>query len=58
MKFVVSSSELLTPLQALFRVISSKNSMSILENFLFRLSGQTLMITASDLETTVQASIQ
>ena len=57
MKFVVSSSELLTPLQAVSRVISSKNSMSILENFLFQLSGGTLTITASDLETTVQASI-
>ena len=58
MKFVVSSSELLTPLQAISRVISSKNSMSILDNFLFQLSGNTLTITASDLETTVQASIQ
>ena len=57
MKFIVSSSELLTPLQAISRVISSKNNMSILENFLFQLSGQTLTITASDLETTVQASI-
>ena len=57
MKFVVSSSELLTPLQAMSRVISSKNSMSILDNFLFQLSGDTLTITASDLETTVQASI-
>ena len=58
MKFVVSSSELLTPLQAISRVIASKNTMSILENFLFQLSGHTLTITASDLETTVQASIQ
>lgn len=57
MKFVVSSSELLTPLQAISRVISSKNSMSILDNYLFHLSGETLTITASDLETTVQASI-
>ena len=57
MKFVVSSSELLTPLQAISRVISSKNSMSILDNFLFKLSENTLTITASDLETTVQASI-
>ena len=57
MKFVVSSTELLTPLQAISRVISSKNSMSILDNFLFQLSGNTLTITTSDLETTVQASI-
>lgn len=57
MKFIVSSSELLTPLQAISRVISSKNSMSILDNFLFQLSGNTLTITASDLETTVQTSL-
>ena len=57
MKFVVSSSELLTPLQALSRVISSKNTISILDNYLFQLVGNTLTITASDLETTVQASI-
>jgi len=31
--------------------------MSILDNFLFQLSGNTLTITTSDLETTVQASI-
>ena len=58
MKFVVSSSELLLPLQAISRVISSKNTMSILDNFLFQLTENTLTITASDLETTVQASIQ
>ncbi|MDR2584870.1 MAG: DNA polymerase III subunit beta [Prevotellaceae bacterium] len=57
MKFVVSSSELLTPLQALSRVISSKNTSSILDHFLFHLSDNTLTITASDLETTLQASI-
>ena len=57
MKFVVSSSELLGPLQAVSRVISAKNSVSILENFLFQLSGHILTITASDLETTVQASV-
>ena len=35
MKFVVSSSSLLFHLQAVGRVISSKNTISILENFLF-----------------------
>jgi DNA polymerase-3 subunit beta len=53
MKFVVSSSELLGHLQAISRVISSKNTLPILDNFLFGLSGNDLEITASDLESTL-----
>lgn len=53
MKFVVSSSELLCHLQAISRVISSKNTLPILDNFLFNLSGNDLEITASDLESTL-----
>jgi DNA polymerase-3 subunit beta len=53
MKFVVSSSELLGHLQAISRVISSKNTLPILDNFLFNLSGNNLEITASDLESTL-----
>ncbi len=53
MKFVVSSSELLGHLQAISRVISSKNTLPILDNFLFTLSGNELEITASDLESTL-----
>ncbi len=53
MKFVVSSTELLGHLQAISRVISSKNTLPILDNFLFDLKGNTLEITASDLETTL-----
>ena len=53
MKFVVSSSELLGHLQAISRVISSKNTLPILDNFLFNLSGNDLEITASDLESTL-----
>lgn len=53
MKFVVSSSELLSHLQAISRVISSKNSLPILDNFLFDLKGNELQITASDLESTL-----
>jgi DNA polymerase III subunit beta len=53
MKFVVSSSELLAHLQAISRVISSKNTLPILDNFLFNLSGNDLEITASDLESTL-----
>ena len=53
MKFVVSSTELLGHLQGISRVISSKNTLPILDNFLFNLSGNDLEITASDLESTL-----
>jgi DNA polymerase-3 subunit beta len=53
MKFVVSSIDLLNHLQALSRVISSKNTLPILDNYLFKLDGKALEITASDLETTM-----
>jgi len=53
MKFVVSSSELFGHLQSISKVISSKNTLPILDNFLFNLSGNELEITASDLESTL-----
>jgi len=40
-------------LQAVSRVISSKNTLPILDNFLFQLKGGELIVTASDLETTL-----
>ncbi len=53
MKFVVSSTELLAHLQNVSRVISSKNTLPILDNFLFKLDSDELEITASDLESTL-----
>ena len=58
MKFVVSSTELLKHLNAISRVISSKNTLPILDNFLLKLEGNTLLITASDLETTLITRIE
>ncbi len=58
MKFVVSSMELLGYLQAISRVISSKNTLPILDNFLFSLEEGKLEITASDLESTLITQIQ
>ena len=58
MKFVISSTELLNHLQAISRVISNKNTLPILDNFLFQLSEKELKITASDLETTLITTIQ
>jgi len=57
MKFVVSSTELLTRLQSVSRVISSKKSLPRLDNFLFILKDGHLTITASDLETTLKAKM-
>ena len=53
MKFIASSTDLLSHLQAVNRVISTKNILPILENFLFQLKGTELTITASDLESTM-----
>jgi DNA polymerase III subunit beta len=58
MKFVVSSIDLLNHLQALSRVISSKNTLPILDNYLFKLDGKMLEITASDLETTMVTTLE
>lgn len=57
MKFVVSSTELLSHLQSVSRVISSKNTLPILDNYLFSLENNELEITASDLETTLITKI-
>ncbi|MDO5570262.1 MAG: DNA polymerase III subunit beta [Bacteroidales bacterium] len=57
MKFVISSGLFLTHLQAINRVINSKNTMAILDNFLFNLKGNTLTMTASDSDTTMVTSV-
>ncbi|MBR5100998.1 MAG: DNA polymerase III subunit beta [Bacteroidales bacterium] len=57
MKFSVSSSELLSGLMSVSKVIVPKPTNSILENFLFQLKGNTLTVTASDGETTLRADI-
>jgi len=58
MKFVVSSAELLARLASVSRVISSKNTIPVLDNFLFVLKDNFLTITASDLETSLKASLR
>lgn len=58
MKFVVSSTVLLSHLQAIGRVINSKNTLPILDNFLLQIEGQTLTLTASDIETTLITSLE
>lgn len=58
MKFVVSSTELLSHLASISKVISNKSTMPILDNFLFQLSETELTITASDLESTLITSLE
>lgn len=58
MKFVVSSTDLLNHLASISKVISSKNTMPILDNFLFQLSENEITITASDLESTLITRIE
>ena len=58
MKFIVSSTGLYSRLQAISRVINSKNSLPILDCFLLELTDGTLSITASDSETTLSTSIE
>jgi len=57
MKFIVSSSYLLKQLQVLGGVINSNNALPILDNFLFELDGNDLLVSASDLETTIVAKL-
>ncbi|MCL1867673.1 MAG: DNA polymerase III subunit beta [Paludibacter sp.] len=58
MKFTVSSTDLLNHLQAISRVINTKNTLPILDNFLLELNGNQLTMTASDLETTLVTTIK
>ncbi len=58
MKFIASSSALLSHLQAISRVINSKNTLPILECFLLKIEGRTLTATASDTETTLVTTLE
>ncbi|MFI3285457.1 MAG: DNA polymerase III subunit beta [Rikenellaceae bacterium] len=58
MKFSVSSSSLQSLLSSTGKVISSKNTLPILDYFLMEISGDTLKVTTSDLETTLIGSIE
>ena len=57
MKFIVSSLKLLKSLQALSGVIGSKNTLPILDDFLFHLEENQLKITSSDLDVTMTVSL-
>ncbi|MAW21066.1 MAG: DNA polymerase III subunit beta [Flavobacteriales bacterium] len=57
MKFIANSNTLLKELQKLNGVISSNNTLPILDNFLFEIVSNKMTIIASDLETTMMSVI-
>lgn len=57
MKFIVSSLKLLKSLQALSGVIGTKNTLPILDDFLFQLTENELKITTSDLDVTMSVKL-
>jgi len=58
MKFNIQSKLLLHQLQAVSKVVNSKNTLAILDNFLFNLDGDQLVITGSDQDTTLTTHVQ
>lgn len=58
MRFIISSTALSSRLQTLSRVISNKNSLPILDSFLFEVSNGQLTLTTSDSENVMQTTIQ
>lgn len=57
MNFVVSSSSLLKHLQNISGVLTTSNTLAILDNFLFQIEDDLLTVSASDLETTMTTKL-
>ena len=57
MKFIISSKEMQKKIQLLGGVLTNNTTMPILEYFLFQLDHETLKVTASDIQTTITASL-
>lgn len=57
MEFTLSSTALSSRLQTLAKVISGKNSLPILDSFLFNVNNGQLMLTTSDSENMMQTSL-
>ncbi|MCH2224597.1 MAG: DNA polymerase III subunit beta [Crocinitomicaceae bacterium] len=58
MNFVISSATLLKHLQGISGVLSTSNTLPILDNFLFEIIDGRLTASASDLETTMRTSME
>lgn len=57
MKLLISRNELYNKLSIVQKVINPKTAIPVVENFLFRIEGNTLTIMATDLETTLSTAI-
>ncbi len=57
MKFIISSAELSAHLQTISRVLNTKNTLPILDCFLFDVHGDELAVTVSDGETVMTTSV-
>lgn len=57
MNFVISSATLLKHLQGISGVLSTSNTLPILDNFLFDINDGRLTVSASDLETTMRTTM-
>jgi len=57
MNFIVSSAYMYQKLQILGGIINNSNSLAILDNFLFKLDNNLLLVSASDLETNITSAL-
>ena len=58
MNFIVSTTVLLKHLKSIAGVLNSSNTIPILDNFLFEVTPGNLVISASDMETTITTSLK
>jgi len=58
MNFIVSSTLLYKNLQAIAGVINTNNSLPILDNFLFDIKGNSVTVTATDLHSTMNVTLE
>jgi len=58
MNFIVSSNVLLKHLQSISGVLTTNNSLPILDNFLFEINESELVVSASDVETTMTTTLE
>lgn len=58
MNFILSSTTLLRHLQSISGVLSTNNTLPILDNFLFEINDGQLTVSASDLETTMRTTLE
>lgn len=58
MKFTIASKSLLSHLSAVSKVVSQKNTIAILDNFLFTIKNNMLIATGTDQENTITARME